>query len=168
MKLAWFPMKNIAFRSSKYFFKILSQNVLVSINQIGFVSKNWTIGQGCKVNMAKRKLALLLSSFAFPIFSHRLSPNFSICNVQCILFLLLCSLPCSLPFWQLAHVESLEGEGDYSTFLWFLRLSNSAAVSSSLLYLSHGLPPAVLCRICPTLGKANRARKSSQTARSPG
>lgn len=64
------------------------------------------------VQKAKRRLLFPFSSFAFPVFSHCLSPSFSICNIQCILFLLLCSHLCSLPFRQLPQVEFLEGGGD--------------------------------------------------------
>lgn len=73
----------------------------------------------------QKKACFPLSSFAFPVFSHCLSHSFSVCNAQCILFLLPCLLLCSLPFWQPAQVESLEGE-DCSSSLWFLRLSDSA------------------------------------------
>lgn len=72
-------MKSIAFRFSKeYFPDAFLEHPSCSKSDWFFISENSSIGQACVVNVAKRRLAFPFSSFPFPVFSHRLSPFFSL------------------------------------------------------------------------------------------
>lgn len=166
-------MKNIAFRFSKYHFpNAFLEHPSFSKSDCFFTSQNSSAGQACIVNMVKRRLAFPFSSFPFPVYSHYLSPSFFICKVKYFGFLILFSILCSFMGWFSLFmgwcVWSLLKEDEIvSPPRDFSGSQIQLLSSSSMLYLSHSLLPAMLCSLWSIFGEKMTCsgKKSFQTAK---